>query len=116
LREAPPVEEIEGRHSGFVLVALQNAFHALLASAGPEGGIVTTVRRGGDTDTNAAIAGALLGAVHGRDALPSRWRSLVLSCRAHPLRGRRPRPPQYWPTDLLELAERLLLAGLEVRG
>ncbi len=29
---------------------------------------------GGDTDTNAAIAGALLGAVHGRDAIPSTWR------------------------------------------
>jgi hypothetical protein len=30
---------------------------------------VETVMRGGDTDTNAAICGALLGAVHGRDAI-----------------------------------------------
>ena len=30
-----------------------------------------TVMAGGDTDTNAAIAGALLGAVHGRDAIPA---------------------------------------------
>jgi ADP-ribosylglycohydrolase len=29
-----------------------------------------TVMRGGDTDTNAAICGALLGAVCGRDAIP----------------------------------------------
>jgi ADP-ribosylglycohydrolase len=28
---------------------------------------------GGDTDTNAAIAGALLGAVHRRGAVPAEW-------------------------------------------
>ena len=59
-----------------------------------------------------AIAGALLGAVHGRAAVPQQWRSMVLSCRAHPSRARHPRPPACWPTDVLEIAERLLLAGL----
>ena len=28
---------------------------------------------GGDTDTNAAVAGALLGALHGRRGLPTAW-------------------------------------------
>lgn len=42
------------------------------------------VIRGGDTDTNAAIAGALLGAVHGRDAIPSTWQRALLSCRPLP--------------------------------
>ncbi len=28
---------------------------------------------GGDTDTNAAVAGALLGAAHGVDAIPPTW-------------------------------------------
>ena len=28
---------------------------------------------GGDTDTNAAVAGALLGAAHGIDAIPPAW-------------------------------------------
>jgi ADP-ribosylglycohydrolase len=28
---------------------------------------------GGDTDTNAAVAGALLGALHGRAAIPDAW-------------------------------------------
>ena len=28
---------------------------------------------GGDTDTNAAVAGALLGALHGRAGLPTAW-------------------------------------------
>lgn len=68
---------------------------------------------GGDTDTNAAIAGALLGAVHGREAVPAQWRQMVLSC--HPAEGapavRRPRPRAFWPVDALTLAERLLVLG-----
>jgi ADP-ribosylglycohydrolase len=106
------------RSEGWVKIALQNAFHELLHAPGLEEGVVATVRRGGDTDTNAAIAGALLGAVHGREAVPLRWRSMVLSCRALAPRARRPRPRAYWPVDLLEIAERLLLAGerLAARG
>ena len=46
---------------GFVLIALQNAFFELLHAPDLQTGVVNTVRRGGDTDTNAAIAGALLG-------------------------------------------------------
>jgi ADP-ribosylglycohydrolase/fructose-1,6-bisphosphatase/inositol monophosphatase family enzyme len=98
-------------HQGWVLIALQNAFHDLLHASGPEDGIVASVARGGDTDTNAAIAGAVLGAVHGRPAVPAPWRLLILACRAHPLRARHPRPRAYWPVDVYELAERLLLAG-----
>jgi ADP-ribosylglycohydrolase/fructose-1,6-bisphosphatase/inositol monophosphatase family enzyme len=108
-RSEPPV--CDGDKQGWVLIALQNAFFELLHAPSLEEGVVSTVRRGGDTDTNAAIAGALLGAVHGRAALPAQWRSMVLSCRAHPSRARHARPMAYWPTDVLELAERLLLAG-----
>jgi ADP-ribosylglycohydrolase len=92
-----------------VTVALQNAFFQLRHAA-PEEALVDTVRRGGDTDTNAAIAGALLGAVHGVHALPLRWRNAVLSC--VPVEGmpgcHRPRPPGCWPVDALVVAERLL--------
>jgi ADP-ribosylglycohydrolase/fructose-1,6-bisphosphatase/inositol monophosphatase family enzyme len=98
-------------HIGWVLITLQNAFHELLHAPSVEAGVVATVRRGGDTDTNGAVAGALLGAVHGRNALPAQWRSMILSCRPHPLRARRPRPPSCWPVDALELAEGLLVAG-----
>lgn len=112
-REPP---RCDGAHQGFVLIALQNAFFELLHARSLEEGVVRTVRRGGDTDTNAAIAGALLGATHGRDAVPDQWRAMVLSCRAHPLRSSRPRPPAYWPTDVLELAELLLLAGADAGG
>jgi ADP-ribosylglycohydrolase/fructose-1,6-bisphosphatase/inositol monophosphatase family enzyme len=110
-REAAPVCDHENQ--GWVLIALQNAFHELLRGTSLEESIVATVRRGGDTDTNAAITGALLGAVHGREAVPAQWRSMVLSCRPHPLRAPRPRPMAYWPGDVLELTERVVLAGRE---
>ncbi len=108
--QSPPADYLNKQ--GWVLIALQNAFYQLLHAPSLEEGVVRTVMAGGDTDTNAAIAGALLGAVHGRDAIPLQWRRLVLSCR--PASGvpavRRPRPRAFWPVDVLELAERLLLA------
>ena len=107
-REAPVCDS---EQHGFVLVALQNAFFELLHAPSLEAAVVATVLRGGDTDTNAAIAGALLGAVHGREAVPPQWRAMILSCRPHPLRARHPRPPACWPVDAYELAERLLLVG-----
>jgi ADP-ribosyl-[dinitrogen reductase] hydrolase len=67
--------------------------------------------RGGDTDTNAAIAGALLGAVHGWPAIPMRWQLALLSYR--PLLGgptKHAQPQEYRPVDALLLAEALLLA------
>jgi ADP-ribosylglycohydrolase/fructose-1,6-bisphosphatase/inositol monophosphatase family enzyme len=111
VRAAAEPPRCDEGHIGWVLVTLQNAFHELLHAPSVEAGVVATVRRGGDTDTNAAVAGALLGAVHGRDAVPAQWRSMVLSCRPHPLRARRPRPLSCWPVDALELAEGLLVAG-----
>jgi ADP-ribosylglycohydrolase len=112
--DGPPVCDRES--PGFVLIALRNAFHELLRAPSLEMGVVATVRRGGDTDTNAAVAGALLGAVHGRDAVPPQWRSMVLSCRPHPPRARRPRAMAYWPVDALDLAERLLVRGARGPG
>lgn len=101
-------------HSGWVLIALQNAFYQLTHAPTLEEGVVATIMAGGDTDTNAAIAGALLGAVHGREAIPRQWRMMVLSCR--PVKGlsvtRHPRPAAFWPVDALELAERLAAIGL----
>jgi ADP-ribosylglycohydrolase len=97
---------------GWVLIALQNAFYQLLHAPSFEEGVVATVMAGGDTDTNGAIAGALLGAVHGAGAVPPRWTRAVLSCR--PLRGTptaHPRAVEFWPLDALELAEALLGAG-----
>jgi ADP-ribosylglycohydrolase/fructose-1,6-bisphosphatase/inositol monophosphatase family enzyme len=102
---APPADF--ERQSGWVRTALQNAFHRALTAPSLEQGLVDTVMAGGDTDTNGAIAGALLGAVHGRGAVPAAWRSAVLTARALPGTPR-PRPQCLWPVDCDDLAERLL--------
>lgn len=95
---------------GWVLIAMQNAFYHLAAGTPFEAALVQTVSQGGDTDTNAAIAGALLGAADGRASMPVRWIMPVLTCRPHPgLHAARPRPEAYWPDDLLDLTEALLL-------
>ena len=67
------------RKGGWVLFALQNAFFHLRRDATVEDALVATVGKGGDTDTNAAIAGALLGPAYGLARfLP------VGSCRSRP--------------------------------
>lgn len=105
---APPAEYME--HQGWVLTAFRNALWQLLHAENLEEAVVDTVQRGGDTDTNAAICGALLGAVHGREAIPARWVDRLLNCR--PQEGapnvRQPRPACYWPVDALDLAECLI--------
>ncbi len=115
-RGFPPI--IDGAQQGWVLHAFENAFLQLLEAESFEDGIVHTIARGGDTDTNAAIAGALLGAAHGAKRVPPAWRRAVLTCRpsANPVEraesgADRPRPPEYWPVDALILAERLLTLG-----
>jgi ADP-ribosyl-[dinitrogen reductase] hydrolase len=40
-------------------------------------GLDAAVRAGDDTDTVAAIAGGLLGAVYGASAIPEQWRRLL---------------------------------------
>ena len=54
-----------------------------------------------DTDTNAAIAGALLGATLGEDSIPLRWRQTVHACLPQ-------RPVEYRCADLSELAAALI--------
>ncbi len=100
-------------HAGWVLIAFQNSLWQLLHSNSVASALIDTVARGGDTDTNAAIAGALLGAVHGVHHLPKQWREMVLTCR--PIEGfdhaKEPRPEPLWPVDSLVLAEHLVLAA-----
>jgi ADP-ribosylglycohydrolase len=106
--DAPP--EDYTHHQGWVLIAFHNALYQLLHAETLEAGVVDTVMRGGDTDTNAAICGALFGAVYGREAIPQQWFQGILTCR--PMAGQpnvqRPRPECFWPVDAMILAERLL--------
>lgn len=109
--ERPPADFAS--QQGWVLIAFQNAWWQLLHAPDFEEALVDTIMRGGDSDTNAAICGALTGAVHGLAAIPERWVAAVRGCR--PKEGeprvRRPRPPEYWPVDALDLAERLIHAS-----
>ena len=106
--EAPPADYT--RQQGWGLIAFRNALWQLLNAPDLEVGVVDTVMRGGDTDTNAAICGALLGAVYGLDAVPAQWLDCILNCR--PQAGQpgvhRPRPECFWPVDALELAKQLV--------
>jgi ADP-ribosyl-[dinitrogen reductase] hydrolase len=87
----------------------QNAFFQLLHAASAEAAAADTARAGGDTDLNAALAGALYGAAMGREAwTPGRILGVL---------ARRPMPAdgtplgeamQAWPDDLLELAEAMI--------
>ena len=64
---------IDGPDQGFVFFTAGVALR-LAGEARPfEQGLRSVVALGGDTDTNAAVAGALLGALHGTDALPAAW-------------------------------------------
>lgn len=61
--------------TGGAVDSLQLATSALVTAErdGLEATLVDIVNRGGDADTNAAIAGGLLGARHGVRAIPLRW-------------------------------------------
>jgi ADP-ribosylglycohydrolase len=106
--KSPPADYLTKQ--GWVLVAFGNAIYQLLHASSVEEAIVDTIMRGGDTDTNAAICGALVGAVHGIERLPERWVKTILKCRPafDNDEANRPRPERYWAVDALELASSLL--------
>lgn len=119
---APEVEEAVHRaktdippisgHRGHVLLALHNAFYQLLHRASARSAIVESVMLGGDTDTNAAIAGALAGAVYGFGSIPESWLQTMAAARPAPGSGAvRVRPPRYWPARADALVEALLAAA-----
>ena len=58
--------------------SLYAAMWCFLHSTSFEDGIEKAVRIGGDTDTYAAIAGGLLGAYYGYDAIPTKWKNTIL--------------------------------------
>ena len=94
---------------GWVITAFHNALYQLLHAKDATEGIIDTVRRGGDTDTNGAICGALLGSIYGGAHFPEQWVTAVRTC--HPSVGNapRPRPDIYW-ADGIEVQARLLLS------
>jgi ADP-ribosyl-[dinitrogen reductase] hydrolase len=64
---------VDGPDLGFALFTAALALQVTAEAKGFEDGLTHVVSLGGDTDTNAAVAGALLGAAHGTRALPPAW-------------------------------------------
>lgn len=76
----------DGSDRGFTLLALQIGLLVYWGASSFEEGLTSVIEAGGDTDTNGAIAGALLGARFGLEAIPQRWRHRVAELRAGRLR------------------------------
>jgi ADP-ribosyl-[dinitrogen reductase] hydrolase len=80
-------ERYPGRASGYVVDTVQTVLHHVFAHDDFTTCVVRVVGCGGDTDTNAAIAGMLAGARCGAEGLPRDWlRALDADARAAILR------------------------------
>lgn len=85
---------------GWVEIAFHCTYYWLLHATSYGHAISTIVNRIGDPDTNAAIAGALLGAVFGRRGIPTAWQQAVLEFRNS-------RPAEYHATSAMQLLSKL---------
>ena len=82
---------------GWTVYTTRLAIRALVDAGGFREGVERVARLGGDADTNAAVAGALLGARFGRGAIPDEWLGAVpeaagLSVLVKRVRGERRAP------------------------
>ncbi len=67
----------EERVSGHTYLCMQAALWCLDTADSLEAALIRIVSAGGDTDTNGAVAGAVLGARYGASAIPGRWLECV---------------------------------------
>lgn len=72
----------DGPDMGYTLLALQAALICYWRANDFESGLRRVVEAGGDTDTNGAIVGGVLGARFGLTAIPERWRRCTAEIRA----------------------------------
>ena len=79
---APEDIGLDGWDMGYTLKAMQVALWCARQAEDFEEALIAVVNAGGDTDTNGAVAGAVLGARFGLDAIPRRWRDQVAKLRA----------------------------------
>lgn len=64
---------LDGWDMGYTIKATQVGLWAARAEPDLQQALVAVVAAGGDTDTNGAVAGAVLGARLGASAIPGRW-------------------------------------------
>jgi ADP-ribosyl-[dinitrogen reductase] hydrolase len=69
----PGGTEWNGHERGHSLHTLRSAFWASRQEAPLEEVLLDLIHRGGDADTHAAVAGAILGARWGPESVPARW-------------------------------------------
>lgn len=63
----------DSTYMGYIGVAFQNTLYELFNGYSYDSSISSIIKRGGDTDTNAAIAGAILGAYYGYNNINKKW-------------------------------------------
>lgn len=78
---------------GWIVETLRTVFQAIFENDSFEDTLVDVVNRGGDADTTGAIAGMIVGAYYGTEAIPTRWWNKL--------------PPEIY-TQCLQQAEELL--------
>ena len=88
---------------------LHIALAALLSEESLEEATLSAITADRASDALPSVVGSLLGARLGRDGIPERIRTLVLSCRPIDGLAPRPRPAAYWATDAMAMAEALLV-------
>lgn len=69
----PKLSRKEIRSTGYVVDTLEAAIWCLLTTDNYEACVLKAVNLGEDTDTVAAIAGGLAGALYGYDSIPKKW-------------------------------------------
>ena len=73
-----PAKRDEIKSSGYVVDTLEAAIWCLMNTNSYKECVLTAVNLGEDTDTVAAIAGGLAGALYGYDAIPQEWRDTLI--------------------------------------
>ena len=75
------IENFDGasiKSDGYVVNTLEAAIWCLLTTDTYKDCVLKAVNLGDDTDTTAAVAGGLAGALYGYDAIPEEWRNTLL--------------------------------------
>jgi len=97
---------------GWVRIAFTNAVQHLCRGSTYEQAIRATLAAGGDTDTNAAIVGALVGAAEGLHAIPQHMLHAMLTCTPNPAHKR---PDWLWTARVADKLYRQMRAQAAAR-
>eukprot|EP00035_Acanthoeca_spectabilis_P037814 m.47602 g.47602 ORF g.47602 m.47602 type:complete len:530 (+) comp8873_c0_seq1:96-1685(+) len=108
--EKPPYQP----QIGYLRIGFMEAFRHLHAGTPFKVALRETLEGGGDTDTNAAIVGGLLGAACGRTGLPQDMVEAVLNCNTS--LASCPRPDMYHPLYAPDLVRKALETSPEAGG